>query len=143
MAQARRRWFKTAIFRINNASYLGKNGDFTRLMGTITQFAAPSPGLKIAFQRSEMSVILDIYGRLVMSGQAKDYAIGMHKDQAVFAIFRRHADNPTWQVVKTPALARAQGAYAVIGAQGQVLKRGKELKQVLRVFETRRFEVVS
>ena len=80
---------------------------------------------------------------MVMSGQAKDYAIGMHRDQAIFAIFRRHADNPTWRILKTPALARLQGAYAVIGAQGQMLKRGKTLDQVLKVFETRRFEVVK
>ncbi len=98
---------------------------------------------KIAFQRDEMGLILDVYGRLVMSGQAKDYAVGAHRDQAVFAIFRRHAETPNWTVVKTPALARAQGAYAVLGAQGQILKRGRELKQVLTVFETRKFEIVK
>ncbi|MEM9053990.1 MAG: DUF2794 domain-containing protein [Pseudomonadota bacterium] len=97
---------------------------------------------KIAFQRHEMNLILDVYGRLVMSGKAKDYAIGAHKDQAVFAIFRRHAETPNWTVVKTPALARLQGAYAVLGAQGQILKRGRDLKQVLSVFETRKFEIV-
>lgn len=96
----------------------------------------------IAFQRDEMGLILDVYGRLVMSGQAKDYAIGAHKDQAVFAIFKRHAENPNWTVIKTPALARLQGAYAVLGAQGQILKRGRDLKQVLTVFETRKFEIV-
>ncbi len=112
-------------------------------MGTIAQFAGPVPQPRVAFQRAELSVILNVYGRMVMSGQAKDYAIGMHRDQAIFAIFRRHADNPTWRIVKTPALARLQGAYAVIGTQGQMLKRGKTLDQVLKVFETRRFEVVK
>lgn len=87
-------------------------------------------------------MILDVYGRLVMSGQAKDYAIGAHKDQAVFAIFKRHAENPKWTILKTPALARMQGAYAVLGAQGQILKRGRDLKQVLSVFDTRKFEIV-
>ncbi|MBR9835310.1 MAG: DUF2794 domain-containing protein [Alphaproteobacteria bacterium] len=112
-------------------------------MGTIAPFnRAPDPG-KIAFQRAEMSVILDVYGRLVMSGQAKDYAIGMHKDHAIFAIFRRHADHPTWRIMKTPSLTRAQGAYSVLGAQGQVLRRGRELKHVLRLFDARRFEVID
>ncbi len=90
-----------------------------------------------------MSLILDAYGRMVMSGQAKDYAIGMHKDQAIFAIFRRHAEHPSWQVIKTPAMANAQGAFAVLGGQGQTLKRGRDLRQVLRVFDTRRFAIVS
>lgn len=90
-----------------------------------------------------MSLILDVYGRLVISGQAKDYAVGAHRDQAIFAIFRRHAETPTWRIVKTPSLARLQGAYAVRGAQGQILKRGRDLKQVLTVFETRKFEIVK
>ncbi len=112
-------------------------------MGTIAQFAGPVPQPRVAFQRAELSLILNVYGRMVMSGQARDYAIGMHGDQAVFAIFHRYADNPTWRILKTPALARLQGAYAVIGAQGQMLRRGKTLDQVLKVFETRRFEVVK
>ncbi|MEO1305142.1 MAG: DUF2794 domain-containing protein [Pseudomonadota bacterium] len=112
-------------------------------MSKVTPLKKSRPAPKIAFQRDEMSLILDVYGRLVMSGQAKDYAIGMHKDQAVFAIFRRHAETPNWTVIKTPALARMQGAYSVLGAQGQILKRGRDLKQVLLVFETRKFEVIG
>lgn len=111
-------------------------------MAHVTPLRKNPPQAKIAFQRDEMSAILDVYGRLVMSGQAKDYAVGAHKDQAVFAIFKRHAENPNWTVLKTPALARMQGAYAVLGAQGQILKRGRDLKQVLTVFETRKFEIV-
>lgn len=111
-------------------------------MSKITPLKKTQRHPKIAFQRNEMNLILDVYGRLVMSGQAKDYAIGAHKDQAVFAIFRRHAETPNWTVVKTPSLARLQGAYSVLGAQGQILKRGRDLKQVLTVFETRKFEIV-
>ncbi len=111
-------------------------------MSKITPLKKTRQSPKIAFQRDEMGLILDVYGRLVMSGQAKDYAIGAHKDQAVFAIFKRHAETPNWTVLKTPSLARMQGAYAVLGAQGQILKRGRDLKQVLTVFETRKFEIV-
>lgn len=98
---------------------------------------------KIAFHRTEMSAILDVYGRMVMAGQAKDYAIGMHEDHAVFAIFRRHAEAPTWRIEKVPALRNQQGAFVVYGSQGQVLKRGHEIKTALKVFETRKFEVLN
>lgn len=119
------------------------NGENKDSMGIITPLKRPQQAPKIAFQRREMSLILDAYGRMVMAGHAKDYAIGMYKDQAVFAIFRRHAETPTWQVIKTPSMANAQGAYAVLGGQGQTLKRGRDLKQVLRVFDARKFAVVS
>ncbi len=90
-----------------------------------------------------MNEILNVYGRLVRVGEARDYAIGMHADRAIFAIFRRAAEQPTWRIEKVPALANRQGAFAVYGAEGQVLRRGRELANVLRVFDKRRFEVIG
>lgn len=98
--------------------------------------------VKVAFHRTELDPILDIYGRMVIAGEARDYAIGMEKDRAVFAIFRHASERPTWRIEKVPALTNRQGQYAVHGAAGQVLRRGKELSQVLRVFERKRFSLV-
>lgn len=97
----------------------------------------------MAFHRTEMSPILDVYGRLVQSGQAKDYAIGMYKDRAIFAIYRRTAEQPTWRIEKVPALANRQGAYVAYGSAGQVLKRGQDVRTVLKVFDSRKFDVIS
>ncbi|MEO0981462.1 MAG: DUF2794 domain-containing protein [Pseudomonadota bacterium] len=111
-------------------------------MAPVTSIA-PKPEPRTAFQRPELDRILSVYGRLVASGAARDYAIGMLPDRAVFAIYRRAAEQPTWRIEKVPALARRQGQYVVHGMAGQVLKRGHELESVLRVFETRRFRVVD
>ncbi|MEO0465482.1 MAG: DUF2794 domain-containing protein [Pseudomonadota bacterium] len=97
----------------------------------------------MAFHRTEMSPILDVYGRLVQSGQARDYAIGMYKDHAIFAIYRRAAEQPTWRIEKVQALASKQGAYVAYGAAGQVLRRGSDIRSVLKVFDGRKFEVIS
>ncbi len=98
---------------------------------------------RIAFHKTEMRPILDVYGRLIMAGEARDYAIGMHKDHAIFAIFRRHAENPTWRIEKQPHLANMQGQYVVYGQAGKVLRRGRDLQQVLRVFDRKRFTIVK
>jgi len=85
---------------------------------------------------------MDVYGRMVRTGEAKDYGIGMLKDRAIFAIYRRAAEQATWRIEKVPALASRQGAYAVYGSAGQVLKRGHDLAAVLKVFDKKRFSVV-
>lgn len=102
----------------------------------------PTSDPVVAFQKSELQPILDVYGRLVIAGEARDYSIGYGADIATFAIFRRHAESPTWRIEKEPALANRQGQYAVYGSGGQVLRRGRELKQVLRVFDSRKFTIV-
>jgi Protein of unknown function (DUF2794) len=91
--------------------------------------------LQVSFDRRELSQILNIYGRMVSAGEWRDYAMDFLRDRAVFSIFRRTSETPLFTVVKNPALARKQGMYAVISAQGAVLKRGHELAQVLKVFD--------
>ncbi len=40
-----------------------------------------------------------------------------------------------YRIEKRPKLRNKQGLYAVIATSGQILKRGHDLAQVLRVFE--------
>jgi hypothetical protein len=97
----------------------------------------------IWFDRRELELILRIYGRLVAEGECRDYAIGSFRDHASFCMFKRASEEPTWTVEKRPDLARRQGAFSVTNATGQILKRGHDLAQVLRVFEKRRLGVVD
>nr|WP_306228816.1 DUF2794 domain-containing protein [Aurantimonas sp. CSK15Z-1] len=88
----------------------------------------------VSFDRRELSEILKVYGRMVAAGEWRDYAIDTLRERAVFSIFRRSSEMPLFRVEKNPKLARRQGMFSVIGAGGQVLKRGHELASVLRVF---------
>ena len=89
----------------------------------------------VAFHRTELSQILGIYGRMVAAGEWRDYGISTLSEVAIFSIFRRSAENPLYRIEKRPKLKNRQGMYAVIGMEGQVLKRGHDLKSVLRVLE--------
>ena len=89
----------------------------------------------VAFDRRELGVILSLYGRMVAAGEWRDYALSFLRDVAVFSVFRRAAENPLYRIEKRPRLRQAQGMYAVIGMDGQILRRGHDLHQVLRVLE--------
>ncbi|MEM6306489.1 MAG: DUF2794 domain-containing protein [Pseudomonadota bacterium] len=89
----------------------------------------------VAFHRTELNTILSLYGRMVAAGEWRDYGIASRKDVAVFAVFKRTAENPLYRIEKRPKLRHKQGIYAVMGAEGQVLKRGHDLRSVLGVLE--------
>lgn len=74
---------------------------------------------------------------MVAAGEWRDYAMSFLRDRAVFSVFRRAAENPLYRIEKRPSLRLRQGQYAVIGIDGQMLKRGHDLVQVLRVLERR------
>jgi Protein of unknown function (DUF2794) len=98
---------------------------------------------QVAFHRTELGPILTVYGRMVAAGEWRDYGISCLRDVAIFSIFRRTAENPVYRVEKRPELRGKQGQYAVIGTEGQVLRRGNDLVQVLRVLEKRLIRVVE
>ena len=60
-----------------------------------------------------------------------------------FAVFRRSGDAPLYRIEKRPSLQAKQGQWAVIGEGGQILRRGRDLAQALRVFDARKFNVVE
>ncbi|MBO9478949.1 DUF2794 domain-containing protein [Shimia sp. R11_0] len=98
---------------------------------------------QVAFHRTELTVILGLYGRMVAAGEWRDYGISSLREVAVFSVFRRTAENPIYRIEKRPKLRNKQGLYAVIGMDGQVLKRGHDLKTVLRVLERKLIRAVE
>ena len=102
--------------------------------------AVPQP---VAFHRTELNVILSLYGRMVAAGEWRDYGISNLKDVAVFSVFRRTAEHPLYTIEKRPKLRNKQGLYSVVGMDGQILKRGHELKTVLRVLERKLIRAVE
>ena len=90
---------------------------------------------QVTFHRRELDLILRIYSRMVAAGEWRDYAIDHLRDRAVFSVFRRTSEVPLFQIVKTPSLARRQGAFSVVAASGLIMKRGHELARVLTVFD--------
>ncbi|RMF09961.1 MAG: DUF2794 domain-containing protein [Alphaproteobacteria bacterium] len=101
------------------------------------------PGSQVFFDRSELNRILGVYGRMVAAGEWKDYAIDMMANEAVFSIFRRSSEMPIYRIIKTPREARNQGAYRVLGMNGTILKRGRDLSQVLRLFERKLMKIIE
>jgi len=105
-----------------------------------TQQAVGNPGsgfdaVDVRFDRRELNQILMVYGRMVAAGEWRDYALDFVEERAVFSVFRRTSEAPLYTIEKRPKLKAKHGQYSVVAAGGQILKRGHELAQVLRVLE--------
>ena len=108
----------------------------------IAPLSVPSPE-QVSFDRHELSTILTVYGRMVALGEWRDYGISNLREVAVFSIFRRSAEHPLYRVEKRPKLRAKQQLYAVIGMDGQILRRGPDLPQVMRIFDKKMIRSVD
>ena len=107
-----------------------------------TPHASPHKPI-VFFERRELTRLLSLYGRMVSAGEWRDYAIDGLSESALFSVYKRSSEAPLYRIEKRPALARRQGAWAVLGQAGVVLRRGHDLEQVLRFFDRGRFRVVD
>lgn len=102
--------------------------------------AAPAPSQQraapiVSFDRRELGLILNVYGKKVASGEWRDYALDMLRERALFSIYKRSSERPLFVIEKNPKLARRQGQYMVFSTEGRILKRGHDLANVLRVLD--------
>ena len=112
----------------------GSDQPMTAAASSANASAAPA---QVCFNRQELSIIFDVYGRKVAAGEWRDYALDMGRDKAVFSVYRRSSEYPLYRIEKAPRLARNQGACSVITPTGLILKRGGDLRAVLAVLDGR------
>ena len=109
--------------------------------GGVFAFSPPTNGQQgrvaplVSFDRKELALVLNVYGKKVAQGEWRDYALDFGRERAMFSIYQRTSERPLYVIEKNPKLARKQGQYMVIGADGRVLKRGHDLATVLRVLD--------
>lgn len=102
-----------------------------------------SPPTQTAFDRLELSRIMDLYGRMVTAGKWRDYAIDLNREVAIFSAYRRAAERPEYRIEKRPSLRNRQGMWALFGETGAVLKRGQELAGILAPVERRLLKLIE
>ena len=117
-------------------SYKGASGD-----GGVSRSEFRDKSIR--FDRPELNRILNTYGRMVIAGEWRDYAIDFREDVAVFSVYRRASEMPLYSIEKRPRLKDRQGQYSVVAAGGAILKRGHDLAQVLRVLERKLLKAVA
>ena len=103
------------------------------------------------WQKDELAVLLDVYGRHVAAGLWRDYALSSASPQnqkeaafgkiqsspALFAVFRHAHDAPLYRVEKytKPLL------YRLRGGDGRVLRQGQNLRALLRYFDRKSLKI--
>lgn len=97
----------------------------------------------VSFHRTELALILGVYGRMVAAGEWRDYGISLLSDVAIFSVFRRAAEHPIYRIEKRPKMADRQGMWSVVAMDGRIEKRGRDLAQVLRVLDRKLIRAVK
>lgn len=90
---------------------------------------------KLAFDKKELGIILNVYGKMVATGEWRDYKISMFKNLSVFSIYKKTAENPIYMVKKNYLKQKKKYIFSVVGMDGKIMDIGYDLSLVLKPLE--------
>ena len=94
----------------------------------------------VHFNRTELTLLLNLYARRVAAGEWRDYAIDQGAAKAVFSIYRHTLDRPLFTVTKLGGAKsggdfRGRHAGYVVVAGDRELGRAAALSEALALLE--------
>tara|TARA_Y100001936_G_scaffold43661_1_gene42492 strand:+ start:16647 stop:16988 length:342 start_codon:yes stop_codon:yes gene_type:complete len=95
-----------------------------------------------SFNRSELGLILAIYGKKVSQGIWKDYAIDHCVNNAIFSFYRSSYEKAYLQIEKNTKSTKSKLKYRLIDSVGRVLKQDNDLTKVISFLSSSQLKIV-
>jgi hypothetical protein len=87
---------------------------------------------KYFFEKEELKIILDLYGKMVSRGSWKDYGLSISSKQVGFSVFKNAAENALYKICKNFKPKNKNLKYLIIDTNGKILKNSYDLNSLLK-----------
>ena len=87
---------------------------------------------KYFFEKEELKIILDLYGKMVSRGSWKDYGLSISSKQVGFSVFKNAAENALYKICKNFKPKNENLKYLIIDTNGKILKNSFDLNSLLK-----------
>ena len=87
---------------------------------------------KYFFEKEELKIILDLYGKMVSRGSWKDYGLSISSKQVGFSVFKNAAENALYKICKNFKPKSENLKYLIIDTNGKILKNSYDLNNLLK-----------
>ena len=90
-----------------------------------------SQSKKFFFEKYELKIILNLYGKMVSEGSWKDYGLNISSKQVGFSVFKNSAESAMYKICKNFKPLNKNLKYLIIDSREKVLKNSYNLKILL------------
>ena len=87
---------------------------------------------KYFFEKNELKIILDLYGKMVSEGSWKDYGLTISSKQVEFSVFKNAAENAMYKICKNFKPISQNLKYMITDSKNKVLKNSSNLENLLK-----------
>ena len=98
---------------------------------------------EIFFNKIELQIILNLYARMVSSGEWKDYGLNISKKEVSFHIYRRSSEFPVYKITKNLKPKNKNEKYLIKNINNKIIKNSESLKSLIENVIWKKFKLVN
>ena len=97
----------------------------------------------IFFNKSELQLILNLYAKMVSSGDWKDYGLSISKREVNFNVYRRTAEFPIYKITKNLKPKNENEKYLIKDVKNKTIKKSENLKSLMQKIIWKKLKLVN
>ncbi len=97
----------------------------------------------IFFKKQELQLILNLYARMVSSGEWKDYGLTISKKEVSFNIYYRTSEFPAYKITKNLKPKNESEKYLIKDSNNHIIKKSESLQDLINKVIWIKFKLVN
>ena len=98
---------------------------------------------EIFFNKIELQLILNLYAKMVSSGEWKDYGLTITKREVSFNVYYRTSEFPVYRIAKNLKPKSENEKYLIKDAQNKIIKNSENLQNLIKNIIWKKFKLVN
>ena len=97
----------------------------------------------IFFNKKELQLILNLYAKMVSSGEWKDYGLTITKREVSFNVYYRASEFPIYRITKNLKPKKENEKYLIKDAQNKIINNSENLQNLIKKITWKKFKLVN
>jgi len=97
----------------------------------------------IFFNKKELKLILNLYGKMVSSGEWKDYGLSISKREISFNVYHRTSEFPAYKITKNLKPNNKHEKYLIKDAKNKTIRNAEDLEILIKKIIWKKFKLVN
>ena len=95
------------------------------------------------FNKKELKSILNLYAKMVSSGEWKDYGLSISKKEVSFNVYRRTSEFPAYKITKNLKPKNENEKYIIKDNQNKIINVSENLENLIKKIMYKKFRLVN
>ena len=97
----------------------------------------------VFFNKIELQLILNLYAKMVSSGEWKDYGLSITKREVSFNVYHRTSEFPVYKITKNLKPKNENEKYLVKDNTNKIIKKSEKLESLIKKIIWKKFKLVN